>query len=50
MMLKEILEAKDHPAVTGLNTHIDKLIKNKDSKALDILAQELGKILKDLKK
>ena len=48
-MLKEILE-DEQPAVKSLNKSIDKMIKDKNQNGLDILAQELGKILKGLKK
>lgn len=54
-MLKEVLEAKEEkvikedPVIKDLNKFIDKLIKDKDQKALDILSKELGKIQKNLK-
>jgi predicted transcriptional regulator len=49
-MLQEITEAVDvDKTIKELNDQIDKMIKDKNKKGLDILSKELDKILKGMK-
>jgi len=48
-MLREITEAVDtEKVIKDLNDQIDKMIKDKNKKGLDIMTKELDKILKGL--
>ena len=51
-MLKEIIEnstAENDKVIKSLNVAIDKMIKDKNKKGLDILVKELDKVLNSLK-